>query len=141
MTRKNKLPPDTVGRFEALGIAWFPASPYPYLVACLDPQDEKQVGAMDQALADWRNDDRPCQQGRATDYEAADAYVAIVQIRRGPNWRGTIAHEVVHVKNYIADTVGITWDPNNDEAEAYLVGSLFHLIEENFSGMGYGKKS
>lgn len=140
MSKKAKLPPDTIGRFEALGIKWFPASPYPYLVACIDPQDDAQLEAMDQALADWRNKDKPCMQGRATAYNAADAYVAIVQVKRGQHWRTTVAHEVIHVKNFIADDMGITWDPNNDEPEAYLVGSLFNLMEQTFQDLGYGKK-
>lgn len=140
MSRKNKLPPDTVGRFEALGIAWFPASPYPYFIVCFDPADEAMVDKLGECFPDW-NREKPVQQGAAIEYHAADVKLVFIGIRRGPYWRTTIAHEVIHAKNYIGDTLGITWDPNNDEPEAYLVGSLFNLTEQTFAGMGYGKKS
>lgn len=141
MTRKNKLPPDTIGRFEALGIKWFLTQPYPYMVCCIDPQDDDQLERMDQALDKWRDVGKPCQTGRATAYFTDDAYVAIVQIKRCRHWRAVIAHEITHIKNFIADDFGITWDKTNDEPEAYLVGSLFTQIEAAYEDLGYGKKS
>lgn len=39
-----------------------------------------------------------------------------------------IAHEIVHLKNYIFMDCGIHLDINNDEAEAYLTGYLFDII-------------
>jgi len=43
---------------------------------------------------------------------------------------GLIAHEVVHLKNYIFSDVGQKLDLDNDEAEAYLTGFLFDKIYE-----------
>jgi hypothetical protein len=39
-----------------------------------------------------------------------------------------IAHEVVHLKNYIYSDCSIQLDRNNDEPEAYLTGWLFDEI-------------
>lgn len=43
---------------------------------------------------------------------------------------GLIAHEVVHLKNYIFLDVGQELDLKNDEAEAYLTEFLFDKIYE-----------
>ena len=43
-----------------------------------------------------------------------------------------IAHEIVHIKNYIFLDCGIELDRNNDEAEAYLTGYLFDKIYSFF---------
>jgi len=40
-----------------------------------------------------------------------------------------IAHELVHLKNYIYQDKGIKLDRFNDEPEAYLTGWLFKQIE------------
>ena len=40
-----------------------------------------------------------------------------------------IAHEIVHLKNYIYQDKGIELDRFNDESEAYLTGWLFEQIE------------
>tara|TARA_R110000868_G_scaffold404243_2_gene682204 strand:+ start:1195 stop:1527 length:333 start_codon:yes stop_codon:yes gene_type:complete len=40
-----------------------------------------------------------------------------------------IAHEIVHLKNYIYQDKGIELDRFNDEPEAYLTGWLFTQIE------------
>jgi hypothetical protein len=40
-----------------------------------------------------------------------------------------IAHEIVHLKNYIYQDIGIESDRFNDEPEAYLTGWLFKQIE------------
>lgn len=40
-----------------------------------------------------------------------------------------IAHEIVHLKNYIYQDKGIELDRFNDEPEAYLTGWLFKQIE------------
>ena len=39
-----------------------------------------------------------------------------------------IAHEIVHLKNYIFKTIGGQLDFDNDEPEAYLTGYLFDVI-------------
>ena len=39
-----------------------------------------------------------------------------------------IAHEIVHLKNYIYQDKGIELDRYNDEPEAYLTGWLFNQI-------------
>lgn len=141
MTRKNKLPPDTFGRLEALGLKYFTAAPYPYVIVCFDIQDDETMDRLDQCLPAWKGE-KPLTQGVAIEYYAPDGVrLVLVGVRRGPHWRTTIAHELIHVKNYIADTLGFTHDPNNDEPEAYLVGHLFHMMEETFAGLGYGKKS
>lgn len=44
-----------------------------------------------------------------------------------------IAHEVVHIKNYVFKESGVKLDVNNDEAEAYLVGFLFKAIQQFLS--------
>lgn len=41
-----------------------------------------------------------------------------------------IAHEIVHLKNYIYQDKGIELDRFNDEPEAYLIGWLFKEIEK-----------
>lgn len=40
-----------------------------------------------------------------------------------------IAHEVVHLVNYIFQDRGIELDRNNDEPQAYLTGWLFEQID------------
>lgn len=40
-----------------------------------------------------------------------------------------IAHEIVHLKNYIYQDKGIELDKFNDEPEAYLSGWLFEQIQ------------
>ena len=40
-----------------------------------------------------------------------------------------IAHEIVHLKNYIYEDCAIELDRFNDEPEAYLTGWLFKQIE------------
>ncbi len=42
----------------------------------------------------------------------------------------SIAHEVVHIKNYIYLWCGAELDRENDECEAYLSGYLFEQIYE-----------
>lgn len=41
-----------------------------------------------------------------------------------------IAHEIVHLKNYIYEDCSIELDKFNDEPEAYLTGWLFKQIEK-----------
>jgi len=41
-----------------------------------------------------------------------------------------IAHEIVHLKNYIYQDRGIELDKFNDEPEAYLTGWLFKQVDE-----------
>lgn len=41
-----------------------------------------------------------------------------------------IAHEVVHLVNYIFDHNGIELDLKNDEAQAYLTGWIFEQISK-----------
>lgn len=41
-----------------------------------------------------------------------------------------IAHEIVHLKNYIYEDCAIELDKFNDEPEAYLTGWLFKQIEK-----------
>lgn len=137
--KTSKLPPDTYGKLEAVGLKWFTASPYPYFIVCIDPEDDGMVDKLAQCFPDWDRD-RAVHQGCATEYHADDVKLVFVAIRRGPYWRTTIAHEIIHAKNFIGDTLGITWDARNDEAEAYFVGSLFNLIEQNFADLGYGEK-
>lgn len=138
--KTNKLPPDTYGRLEALGLKWFTASPYPYFIVCFDPQDEDMVAKLAECFPDW-NREKEIQQGVAIEYHAADVKLVFVGVRRNQYWRTTIVHEIVHVKNYIGDTLGIEWDVNNDEPEAYFVGWLFNMMEQTFQDLGYGKKS
>ena len=42
----------------------------------------------------------------------------------------TIAHEVVHLKNYIFAHKGQQLDLHNDEVEAYFTGYLFRVIND-----------
>ena len=42
---------------------------------------------------------------------------------------GIIAHEIVHLVNYIFKDKGIKLDVENDEAQAYLTGWLYDKIE------------
>lgn len=41
-----------------------------------------------------------------------------------------IAHEIVHIINYIFLDIGIELDRKNDETQAYLTGWLFEEIEK-----------
>lgn len=41
-----------------------------------------------------------------------------------------IAHEIVHIINYIFIDVGVQLDRDNDETQAYLTGYLFTKIEK-----------
>lgn len=43
-----------------------------------------------------------------------------------------VAHEIVHVINYIYLDCGIHLDRENDEPQAYLTGWLFQQIEQFF---------
>ncbi len=40
-----------------------------------------------------------------------------------------VAHEVVHLVNYIFEHVGVQLDLHNDEAQAYFTGWVFEQIE------------
>lgn len=44
--------------------------------------------------------------------------------------QGIIAHEIVHLVNYIFLDCGIHLDRQNDETQAYLTGWLFEKIHE-----------
>jgi len=44
-----------------------------------------------------------------------------------------IAHEIVHLINYLFLDVGVELDRVNDETQAYLTGFLFEKIEEFLS--------
>ena len=48
------------------------------------------------------------------------------------NHLSNIAHEIVHIKNYIYLDCGIELDRINDETEAYLTGWLFDEIYKFF---------
>jgi hypothetical protein len=48
----------------------------------------------------------------------------------------TIAHEAVHVVNYIFEHVGVHLDTNNDEAQAYLTGYVVELMHKTISKYG-----
>lgn len=39
-----------------------------------------------------------------------------------------LAHEIVHIVNMILSHVGVTLDPENDEAQAYLTGYLTQIV-------------
>lgn len=41
-----------------------------------------------------------------------------------------IAHEIVHLKNYIYQDKGIELDRYNDEPEAYLIGWLYKQVDK-----------
>ena len=41
-----------------------------------------------------------------------------------------IAHEIIHLKNYIYEDLCIQLDVINDEPEAYLIGWLFEQVEK-----------
>ena len=43
---------------------------------------------------------------------------------------GIIAHEAIHTKNHIFDSIGIILDPTNDEPEAYFMGWLVDFISD-----------
>jgi hypothetical protein len=43
---------------------------------------------------------------------------------------GIIAHEVVHLVNYIFKDKGLKLDVDNDEAQAYLTGWLYDKIKQ-----------
>ncbi len=51
-------------------------------------------------------------------------YVALSTKSRYFN-SSTLAHELIHAKNFIATLNGIEWERSNDEGEAYLVTFLF----------------
>jgi hypothetical protein len=46
------------------------------------------------------------------------------------NDRSNIAHEIVHVINYIFIDCGVELDRQNDETQAYLTGWLFYEIDK-----------
>lgn len=41
-----------------------------------------------------------------------------------------MAHEAVHVVNFVFDHVGVHLDANNDEAQAYLTGHVVELMNQ-----------
>jgi len=41
---------------------------------------------------------------------------------------GIIAHEAIHTKNHIFDSIGIILDPTNDEPEAYFMTWLVDFV-------------
>lgn len=41
---------------------------------------------------------------------------------------GSIAHEASHITNWIMKAKGIQWDPDNDEAQNYLLLYIVNLI-------------
>lgn len=67
--------------------------------------------------------------GRAVTIESSE-YRHIVVAFVDKKYVGSIAHEVVHIKNYICLWCGAELDRENDEYEAYLSGYLYEQIHE-----------
>lgn len=61
-------------------------------------------------------------------FEDKSKYRHYVVAFTDPNHLSNIAHEVVHIKNYIFLEINAKVDIHNDEPEAYLTGWLFDQI-------------
>lgn len=66
--------------------------------------------------------------GRAVTIVNSEIYRHIIVAFVDKKYVGSIAHEVVHIKNYICLWCGAELDRENDEYEAYLTGWLFEQI-------------
>ncbi len=58
--------------------------------------------------------------------ETHGEYICAFEYKEG----SIIAHEVVHLVNYIFEDCGVILDTKNDESQAYLTGWLFKQIEK-----------
>ena len=48
-----------------------------------------------------------------------------------PEAKGTLAHEINHILNFICLHVGLTRDNNGEEAQCYLVGNITQQVYKN----------
>ena len=68
----------------------------------------------------------------ALTFEDKSKYRHYVVAFTDANHLSNIAHEIVHIKNYIFLGINAKVDLHNDEPEAYLTGWLFDKIYEFF---------
>jgi hypothetical protein len=68
--------------------------------------------------------------GRAVTITNSNIHRHIIVAFVDKKYVSSIAHEVVHIKNYICLWCGAELDRENDEYEAYLSGYLFEQIYE-----------
>ena len=59
--------------------------------------------------------------------EAVQVYVVCFPSDKEKTYR-TVAHEALHIANYLAQDMGIQYDPENTEAFAYLAGYVADCI-------------
>jgi hypothetical protein len=64
----------------------------------------------------------------ALTFEDKSKYIHYVVAFTDANHLSNIAHEIVHIKNYIFLGINAKVDLHNDEPEAYLTGWLFDQI-------------
>lgn len=56
----------------------------------------------------------------------------IIKMFTNSGYRSNIVHEIIHIKNQIFSIIGQKVDPDNDEAEAYLVEYLYKELIKVF---------
>ncbi len=112
-----------VDRLAEKGYRWMCAYPYPHVVIVYEKNEVEHLREMFPELKPMRG------RGMATEY-SLDGYKVILVGFIKTAGVNTIAHECVHVKNYIYGSVGVKTDPDNDEAEAYFFGYLFSAVYE-----------
>lgn len=117
MAKKRIEPLDV--QLNNAGMQWFSAMPYPQAVVVYRLEDYKKVKKLFKFLEKPKVNPRGC----CTEY-IHDNYCVIMVGLRGDANINTIAHECIHARSFIYDSLGVKVDFNNDEHEAYFMGML-----------------
>lgn len=113
------------------GLHWFTALPYPHAVVVYRLEDHKAIKKVFKHLK--KSDNAP--RGRCTEYFHGNYCVILVGLRGDANVN-TIAHECIHARSYIYDTLGVKVDYDNDEHEAYFMGMLVEGVAVSAKELG-----
>lgn len=112
--------------------------PIPIYSGCLIIINSNSKERVSKNITDWVKDKNDIYASAwHTNYNGYDGYAVILNFQNENNkiTHGAIAHEALHLTNYLADLRGIIADFNNDEPLTYLlawiVDQIYIFIEEN----------
>lgn len=108
-------------RLTEKGYRWMCAYPYPHVIIVYEKDEIDHIHEMFPEVK------RLSGRGMATEYSLDGYRLILVGFEKSADVN-TVAHECVHVKNFIYDHVGVKENYDNDEAEAYFFGYLFSAV-------------
>lgn len=109
--------------FDENSVAWMPLTPYPAILVMYDFRDPFMTSLLQIDVS---------KQG----CEAMASNIVVndwLLLSIGSTGRirpATLVHELVHIRSYLFDYMGIYPDCENDEPEAYLMGHMFRGCTE-----------